>query len=314
MTSHLNQMTNFTLRNLRRVASFQGIHGVISYYGTKANRRIHEKRNHTGMDVMSEDWDNLFILDGCRYDLFAEECDLDGHLKRQTSPATESGSFIEESFIGRELHDTVYVTTNPYTPSIPEGTFHAILNLLETDWNEELKTVPPEIVAARLREAFEEFPNKRLIGHFMQPHYPFIGETGQAIESGAISPEGEEINETKVWTRLQFGLGVDRETVWKAFAENLRLALDEIQPLLDEIQGRTVLTADHGNLVGDRCWPIPVRGYGHPSNLFVDGLVSVPWFVVEDNTRREITSDPPVESDRLDDGDVESRLEALGYR
>jgi hypothetical protein len=212
------------------------------------------------------------------------------------------------------LHDTVYVTANPFTPSIPDGTFHAIWNLLDSDWDEELKTVPPGIVAARLEKATEEFPNKRLIRHFMQPPYPFIGGTGQEIESGAISPDGEDIRETKIWTRLQFGLGVDQDTVWKAYAENLYLALEAIGPLLSDIDGRTVLTADHGNLVGDRCRPIPVRGYGHPKNLYVDGLVSVPWFVVKDGHRRTIESEPPAESERLNEPDIEHRLEALGYR
>ncbi|MDZ7731075.1 MAG: hypothetical protein U5K37_09350 [Natrialbaceae archaeon] len=76
-----------------------------------------------------------------------------------------------------------------------------------------------------------------------------------------------------------------------------------------------MITADHGNLVGERLWPIPTRPkYGHPYGVHTQALVKVPWFVCESTDRRDIYSDPPVERDRVSDDTLEDRLAALGYR
>ena len=36
---------------------------------------------HKGINVMAQDWDNLLILDGCRFDMFRDQCDLTGRLE-----------------------------------------------------------------------------------------------------------------------------------------------------------------------------------------------------------------------------------------
>jgi len=39
----------------------------------RANRRFHDRFvTHDGIDVMERDWDDLLILDVCRYDCFAD--------------------------------------------------------------------------------------------------------------------------------------------------------------------------------------------------------------------------------------------------
>lgn len=113
---------------------------------------------------------------------------------------------------------------------------------------------------------------------------------------------------------LQYGLTeLNENEVWDLYAENLRVALDSVAGLLEEPTGKTVITADHGNLVGDRLWPVPVRGYGHPPNVYVDELLTVPWMVV-DGERRTIQTEPPIDSERLPENKIEERLRALGYR
>jgi len=308
-------ISKYNLQNLKRVANPKGISGVVSHYGTNINRKYHGRTSSTeGTYVVEEDWDNLLILDGCRFDTFAERCDLDGKSEHRRSLGSESGEFIRENFIGRDIHDTVYITSNPFTSSIPEETFHYVENLLETEWDANLETVPPEKVADRTQAAADRFSNKRLIGHFMQPHFPFIGERGQQLETGGINPEkGETSDSTPIWKRLQYGLDVTKEEVQEAYEENLDVVLSVVDSLLDDLDGKTVITADHGNLIGDRLSPLPVRGYGHPSGLYVDPLVVVPWFVI-DGDRREITSDKPVSSERLADENIGERLEALGYK
>lgn len=308
-------LTKYNLRNLKRVTSFSGIRGVINHLGTVTNQWYYQITGHTGFDPVSEDWDNLFILDGCRYDLFRKCIHIQGELDYRVSPASESLEYLKKCFDGRDLHDTVYVTTNPHAPKVQEGTFHTVWNLLETDFDEELQTVKPYDVATAIREASSEFPNKRIIGHFMQPHYPFIGDLGRKIDTSSINPNLDTTNSgTNIWARLQYGLDVDSDKVCSAYTENLDLVLDVVSDLVDDIEGKSVLTSDHGNLVGDRCRPIPTRGYGHPPNLYVEPLVKVPWFETAYDTRKQIEAEEPVRGERLSDDVVEDRLRSLGYR
>jgi len=158
----------------------------------------------------------------------------------------------------------------------------------------------------------KKYPNKRIIGHFMQPHFPFIGPTGKDIPHSGIKDE----TDLPLWHKVQFKRdGISEKIVWKGYRENLEIVLELIgDELLDQLSGKTVITSDHGNLIGDRTGPIPAKGYGHPSHLHVDPLLTVPWFEVPFEERRRITSDPPKEPDTVMETDeLNDRLEDLGY-
>lgn len=110
-----------------------GIPGVFHQLGTAANQRYYRYKGQAeGVSIMEEDWDNLFLLDGCRYDLFEDTIDLEGELEARTSPGSSSSSdFLESTFTGGQHLDMVYVTANPHFNRIPDGTFHANINLLD---------------------------------------------------------------------------------------------------------------------------------------------------------------------------------------
>lgn len=267
-----------------------------------------------GTDFVAEDWDNLVILDACRYDLFAEHADLPGRLERRYSLGSDSWSFMEANFLGRELHDTVYVTANPHVEMLPDGTFHDVVNLLAEDWDEDHRTVLPESVIAATLDAQDRYPRKRIISHFMQPHFPFLGETGQTIQHMGLEmhlDEQEKRTNANPWFDLVYA-DVPAETICRAYRENLDLVLPEVDRLVAQLEGKTVVTADHGNLVGERTWPIPVRTYGHPRGIFAENLRAVPWLVIH-GERREHVSEPPVEREALADDVVADRLADLGY-
>jgi len=265
-------------------------------------------------NVLEEDWDNLIILDACRYDMFGQRVDLEGHLQARVSLGSTSQEFLEGNFADETAHDTVYISANPYTTELPEDTFHDIQNLFISDWNSELETVHPEEVRKATIEAHSEYPQKRLIAHFMQPHYPFLGELGHDIDHRGFTEESVkgDADAKNVWELVECG-ELSRSKVWEAYCENLEYVIEYVHYLLEDLTGKTVITADHGNLVGDRTFPIPVRGYDHPDGIHVKQLVKVPWFIPPHSTRRDITADPPVEVDRNTE-DIESQLEALGYR
>jgi hypothetical protein len=282
-----------------------------------------------GTDVMAEDWDTLVILDACRYDMFAETNPLAGDLQTRRSRGSNTAEFLRRNFEGRSFEDTVYVTANPQVNVNLDDPFYETISVWQRAWDDDLNTVLPETMVEATIEAHETYPKKRIISHFVQPHYPFVGELGQSLidEQAGIefskrqaTGEAAESDHYNVWDLLKRGV-VDEAAIWDAYLENLELTFPHVERLLEEISGRTVVTADHGNLVGEvpEPFPIPVRMYGHPPGVYADALVTVPWLVVEADVRRDIVAGDAsgtTEDTRDADGEdeeAEDRLRALGY-
>lgn len=315
-------LSRYTPSNLlRALKNPRLIRGDIRRRGVNINSSYHKKtKQQTSGDVTIKDWDNLVILDACRFDAYLKVTDGVGSVTKRISNATDSREFMRKNFQGKELWDTVYITANPFATRLNPRTFFLQKNLVETDWDADEETVLPEDVVRRTLETLDEYPNKRYIIHFMQPHYPFIGDKGRRIEHSGYTPEqaSSENDNPHIWTILQYGLqgfdGVTTENVWEAYIENLEIALDHVDDLLSELLGKTVITADHGTMIGDRLTPVPVRGFGHSNNPFVPPVWSVPWDVVINNNRREILEDFPVEREKADEDVIKNRLKQLGYR
>lgn len=150
----------------------------------------------------------------------------------------------------------------------------------------------------------------------MQPHYPFIGHpelryqswTPQEIVDGDHG--GDRPHDP--WQALEMGLA-DRGDIWNAYAENLERGLDAALDLAMSLDGRTVVTSDHGNMIGERAWPVPIRLYGHPEGVRHPALVHVPWAVLAGEERRDVTDEGVTAVDNVDDRLVKDRLRDLGY-
>ena len=264
------------------------------------------------INVMHQDWDTLVILDGCRFDLFASVNHIPGSLQSVISRGSSTAEFLHGNFAEDAYLDTVYVSANPQLERHDMvDKFFACERLWDEEWDSDLKTVHPERVTDRTIEAHERYPDKRLLVHFVQPHFPFIGKSGQEIaHSGFAETPGnlEETEHPTVWERLEEG-DLSREQVWEAYRENLEIALPEVERLLAAIPGRSIITSDHGNAFGE--WGV----YGHPGNHYLDALVRVPWLVVEGEQRREIVEADTASSQNHDGAtSVEERLADLGYR
>ncbi|WP_266081623.1 alkaline phosphatase family protein [Haladaptatus caseinilyticus] len=181
---------------------------------------------------------------------------------------------------------------------------HKFINLQDQHHDEERGTVLPEVVTKKARSVAEEYPNKRLIIHYLQPHQPYIGPTGR--ERFKVSPGLRETLQQS---------DVNDELLRTAYQENLDLVLDSVADLLPSLEGRTIVTADHGEMLGERGRPVPVRTYGHFSGLYHDELVTVPWLVIDEGQRKEIISESPsVQLDDQDTEEVDERLRQLGYK
>jgi len=271
--------------------------------------------NVDGIDVFAADWDTLVILDACRYDLFESSAGLPGRLERRQSKASNTVGFLRANMADRDLRDSVYVTANPQFRKIEaslDSSFHAVVDLWDQGWNEAMNTVMPETVTDAAIEAAEEHPNKRLVVHYNQPHIPFIGSTGREW----VDLDGATEHGLPFWQQPMAGdWEVDDAVIWEAYRENLELVLPHVERLLDAIPGKTVVTSDHGNMIGESSFPVPVREYGHPDGIYTPELVTVPWHVYTNGERREITTQEGEQtSERESSSDISDRLEALGYK
>jgi len=290
------------------------------------NRLVHRRagsrnKNTAGVDVFAEDWDTLVVLDACRYDMFESTSQLDGTLSSRISKASATTEWLQANFDGRDLSDTVYVTANPQLERNRDSwdiTLHETINVwLDEGWDDETGTVRAETMTEAALDAVERFPHKRLVVHYMQPHYPFVpAETDfdkdhlQQINGDNDGPTGEN-----VWNQKFMGdLDISRDDLWSIYVENLQYVLDHVAKLLEVLSGKTIITSDHGNYVGERASPIPIREYGHPRGLYDEQVVRVPWLEHERGERRDIRAGGDEISDNIESKLVDERLRDLGYK
>lgn len=272
--------------------------------------RIGERYYPDGVDVFDEDWDNLVILDACRYDCFESQVRLAGTTSKRTSRGTTSREFIRGNFTDRRAHDTVYVSANPWFLRLHDrigAEVHAYVNLHSDERRDAANglTTRPETVTECAVEVAEEYPRKRLIVHYLQPHHPYLTEFGRSrfdfTKDAMLSVKQSDAS---------------RADVIRAYRENLDLVLGEVESLVESLTGKTVVTSDHGELLGERERPIPVRRFGHPGGVYVSELLDVPWHVIDTGERKEIVSEKPAGTavSEVNQETLDRQLEALGYR
>jgi len=284
-----------------------------------ANRLYHRRLgrrqyNEAGVDPFDADWDTLVVLDACRYDMFERQSDLPGRLERRQSRASTTVEFLRATVDGRDLLDTVYVTANPqlyqHRAEI-DADFAAVVDVWSGEgWDDDHGTVPAAAVTDRAVAAARERDPDRLVVHYMQPHHPFVADPLDG--DAGLARTGSHSNTANPWVALRRG-ELSTERVWDAYEATLRHVLEAVATLLDNVEGRVAVTADHGNLFGE--WGL----YGHPMYTPVPALLSVPWAETTGTDRGTLTPslDPPealpVSRVYGDDG-VGDRLDALGYR
>jgi hypothetical protein len=299
-------------------------------YFTKLGR---DDYNQSGIDIFDEDWDNFIILDSCRHDYFEDakkSHKLPGELTTKISRGSQTPEWLKANFEGKTLHDTVYVSASivPYHIGVEEfddGTpfqkkyafdldIHELVNLWEDPPKEAKRVyddsriadyvIPADATADAALKVHEEYPNKRLIVHIVPPHLPYLGPTGEEIHQKSARP----------W-RETFGgeCTISLNMLEQAYQENVDHAVAATKTLLNEFRGKSVVTADHGEYLFDRSYPVPITEYLHPAKIYTEELVEVPWLVVDSDERKTIESEEPKMDQIETDVDSREQLEALGY-
>lgn len=279
---------------------------------------------NAGENFMEKDWDNLLILDACRADLFEESIDISQFDKYEPvhSVGSSSPDWMRQTFEGETYPDTVYVTANPWISKIAPHSFHDVINLWITEHDatredlsnvgvfeeavlSDVPTIYPDTLSDAARRFHEEYPNKRLIVHYFQPHAPCVGNadgTRKETIREDVHP-GDDLKDGNV----------TREEVWQEYKNNLLYAFQYAEELAHDLGGKSVFTADHGELFGEWLWPFPLRGYAHPDGVRHPKLTEVPWAVKTVGNRREIEAGE-LEMHEADEDAIDERLRNLGYK
>ena len=252
---------------------------------------------HDGDNVLDEQWDYLIVLDACRYDIFEELNIIDGDLEKRISVASTTPEWLEKTFSGF-YEDLVYISANPHVSDTSmEGTLNPdenfsdyYLPFLREDCK-EFGVVVPECVSEDARKAISSNPDKRAIVHYMQPHAPYIGK--KKLDGSLY----------KIYSR-----GASREELREAYRDNLERVLDEVKELVKDLEGKIVITADHGEMLGEK------GVYAHGRGLYLKELVEVPWLVInKEGSEESDISASAEEKDDYDDAEIKSQLQDLGY-
>lgn len=294
--------------------------GVLTY--KLASPVLQRMYDGNGTYVMAEEWDNLIVLDACRADLFESIIDVSqfDSYRRVQSVGSSSYDWTEKNFADRKYSDTMYVTANPHTNKLASNSFHKLISPWKYEFDDNVGTVTAETINNETLEHFEQ--DKRLIAHYMQPHHPFLNESGSLIEHDDgwdpnMLNENKNANEDRerpwtVWQAVEMGM-VSYEEAWSAYQKNLEYVFKNVMELVNELPGKSVITSDHGNLIGERLWPVPVKGYGHPKGVPHPILTTVPWAEIDGESRDHIEG--TVDRDTISPEDsLNEKLSALGYK
>ena len=280
-----------------------------------------ELKHGKGIKVTEKNWDNLIIFDACRRDEFKKNNIFEGDMDEIVSRGRNTGEFLKNNFYGEKFHDTVYITANPHIRGLDTDVFHAIIDdPIREHFDEHIGTVRPKYVTESALDAHLRYPKKRLIVHYMQPHMPPIGDIEETVSElrDGFDMTGDSGNTQRFYNMVKKGV-ISPENARKVYRQNLRIVFDESKKLIEKFDGKSVITADHGELLGESPCPLLGSSWSHELTRAhfpkTEELCIVPWFEVEDesSTERETIAEEPIDDDLLSDDEAEKRLKRLGY-
>lgn len=97
-----------------RIESFRGSYRILKLLENLAQIKL-DKVDSKPESIFKKNWDNLLILDACRYDFYK---DIRPSSDFRISLGSNSREFIERTFSEGEYDNIVYVTGNPHFTQI----------------------------------------------------------------------------------------------------------------------------------------------------------------------------------------------------
>jgi len=223
--------------------------------------------------------------------------------------------------------------------------FKEIKNVWLTDWNKKTGTVHPRNLAQYIKDNI----NKRLIIHYIQPHAPYL-KIGETVESSDLvlsrnrviydesklpkkrkligklkllyNPVWKRLSKKrKMWLRKLFGIKIKMfwkfvvegniDTLKALYKENLKVSLNEVNEITKHLDGKVVVTSDHGEAFGEN------GEWEHPTGSNNPVLRTVPCLEVQGLGQGMSGSKDLIDDDmkvKEDEEEIKKKLEALGYK
>jgi len=219
-------------------------------------------------------WDWLLICDAGRCDWFEQ-------LYAEFLPETVSPERVRNGGIGYtadwmtsmfpDWYPGLFVHGGQPVHSMQGGEwderdhFETVPSYTEFDWDAEYNTCPPKLVSDVVRKYLTDHDCG--VVRFLQPHPPFREMPDRT--------KGRDTRMQRTANAVRAG-ELSLETVVNAYRDNYEWVLAEgVADLLPDLDGTVVVTADHGECLGD-CgqW---FHGRTHDPH---EHLVTVPWAVI----------------------------------
>lgn len=240
-------------------------------------------KSHKGIKIMDENWDYLLVLDACRYDVFKKvykEYFNQGTLHKKLSVGSCTKEWLLKNFT-EKANDVIYISGTPYVTRIKSNVafdgnkFHSVKEVWIDSWQND--TTPPNEITKSILDAQNQHKDKRLIAHFLQPHTPYIGRT-KIPNSVYDAHKNLKTKRFRPVHAIEDGIkygNLDLNLVKKAYEDNLRLVLEEIQKIIRHLNGTIVITSDHGECFGEKGL------YFHEVGVYTKELIEIPWFIIK---------------------------------
>lgn len=223
-----------------------------------------------GSNIYNYQWDILIILDACRYDLFeqyVEKHDCQQHLidtRSMYSVASSTQTWLPRTFLNapsRVVNETHYVSgSGQVKKHLPENIFHDIEHVWKYAHDPSYGQTNVRAITDAAIEAIQNSDASRHVIHYPEPHAPFHHCIGKYDAVGQSQT---------VWKMLSDN-EVTKKEVWHDYGQNLMMALDEVQTIINNVTGDIIISSDHGNSLGEYGF------YGHPRHVPTPELRRVP--------------------------------------
>jgi len=194
----------------------------------------------------------VIILDACRYDALKNE--LPKYTRNFILFPVYSGSHNTPTFYKNitNVEDFVLLTANPTPLYHNQG--YKWKRVIHT------KSVDP---MDNLKECVELLKTEdKIYLHLIPPHVPWQGKEGREVYknlmkeldfSMRLNANGRNFGPVGIEEKIYQRIGAERSR--RYYTENLRYALDAIFRYYSELPKPFIITADHGELLGeDRLW------------------------------------------------------------
>jgi hypothetical protein len=261
--------------------------------------------------LRTEPWDVLIILDACRADVFRELCIPDAEVVR--SPARRTDHWLQ-SGVGKVFRQrkVLYFAANPVIARETWGWKQIErVDVWDRWWArhgpQDMPYVHPLVVNGIVAAWADlgRLEGRTVVVHQLAPHSPYIGEPSYELTWFRHALAGCKLAEaTRAVSLYPPRADIDWDRLKRAYRANVRIAWEAARMLADRLTRdgrRVVITADHGDLLGETKDGLAEGAprFGHQGNYHNKLLYEVPWLPWT------LASDAPAT--------ISEKLGALGY-